>query len=195
MLNTLVQEYGAEAGVTPIHDAIMVPITLFDEATWQYNKQIVDVNKKYSIIDTMVDMATKWGGKDNYKDLDVDGLQAAKNGKGKPHTAEVAVSKVLEGLQAAAVLIRENRDSMLFGKAASGHLTFNNMVGSAGGYYKDGDTGPHKEYLGYVDTLYVNEDLNKSEEAVDKPVTIIDKSNAAAIAKAKARKANVGKTC
>jgi hypothetical protein len=41
----------------------------------------------------------------------------------------------------------------------------------------------------------VNEDLNKSEEAVDKPVTIIDKSNAAAIAKAKARKANVGKTC
>jgi hypothetical protein len=195
MLNALVQEHGTEAGITPIHDAIMAPITLFDDATWQYNKQIVDVNKKYSIIDTMVDMATKWGGKDNYKDLNVDGLQAAKNGKGKPHTAEIVVSKVLEGLQSAAVLIRENRDSMLFGKAASSHLTFNNMVGSAGGYYKVGDTGPHKEYLNYVNTLYVNEDLNKSEEPVSKPVTITDKNNAAAIAKARARKASVGKTC
>jgi hypothetical protein len=143
----------------------------------------------------MVDMATKWGGKDNYKDLNVDGLQAAKNGKGKLHTAEIVVSKVLEGLQSAAILIRENRDSMLFGKAASSHLTFNNMVGSAGGYYKVGDTGPHKEYLNYVDTLYVNEDLNKSEEPVSKPITVTDKNNAAAIAKAKARKASVGKTC
>ena len=46
-------------GVTPIHDAAMAPLPFSEEMGYEYNKAIVDINSRYSILQSIVDMFDK----------------------------------------------------------------------------------------------------------------------------------------
>ena len=168
-LNNMHEAYGDTFGITPIHDAMMVPVSLFDESVWEYNKATVDVNKNYSIAESLVEMVKKWkyidtrvNGKrkkaepgDEAKDTGViDNVKGLNATKGKEDKDPFDVMHEIQN----AVLERGKEISearkTLFGKLKG--IIFNNMVGTPGGYYQEGVEGPSESYLEKVKSQYTS---------------------------------------
>ena len=135
-INTLHDAHGNAVGFTPIHDAMMVPVTRFADATFTYNKELVDTNRNYSLIDAVVKMAEGWKFAKGVKYVST-GLNVV--GKSKDMDFELAARKVQEALKATQVVVEEERKK-LFDESSG--LLFNNMVGAANGYYKIGMDKP-----------------------------------------------------
>ena len=95
--NYLVKETGVgNAGIVPIHDAIMVSLPFSDIAVWMYNQQTVELNQVYSVFDQLVEMMERTslvfeqGRLDASKMKPVTGLSFGKERESKMEALELA---------------------------------------------------------------------------------------------------------
>ena len=91
-------------GFTPIHDAIMAPLNMFDEVTFNYNKNVVSTNEEYVLMDSIADLASTW----NFETMDNNskaiGLNVAKKAEmGLKEAAQRVKAAVLDAQE----LVRE----------------------------------------------------------------------------------------
>ena len=132
----------SNVGFTPIHDAVMAPLTMFDEVTFSYNKNVVSTNEQYVLIDAIADMVNTWDIATIDEKAKAVGLNVAEGKKEVPLIAaaqkvKVAVGKAQEVIHEGRKLVYDNKDQFMF----------NNLVGTPGGYYRDGMVKPDTSYL------------------------------------------------
>lgn len=173
-VNELSEQHKKSAGFTPIHDAMMVPITLFDEATFAYNKAVVTTNETYSLMESILEMVSKWDTSNvSDKELSQGLTTGAVKGKNSNRLLDT-IHEVKIALDVVAANVKDKRDIIFDNK---GSFIFNNMVGTPGGYYKDGSIGPDTRYISTISEEYIitNEEEIIVEESPQKGSSALSK--------------------
>jgi hypothetical protein len=161
-LGTTLLEVGG--GLTPIHDAFIAPITKFDDTTFAYNKNIVSVNSRYALVDSLIEMTQRWDmvKLDKKEALGkLEDFNLAKEGRKviEGISPKVLAVKVRTELEKAKATVDEGK------KIFEGNLVYNNMVGTPGGYYQKGMIQPNMRYLDAVTKHYGNVVVARKEES------------------------------
>ena len=174
-----------------IHDAVIPPLNMSDHAGFQYNKGMSKINTEYVLAEALRDLVKRMEKTINspkfdkeFKDVTVKGIKVTQKDEGI--TFDKAAKTVVSALSQQVKIIMDSRKEWYGDGNTKGKLEdawVGNLVGTPGGMYKRGMTGPDLSYKDRFKSKYKSHTvIFKSDEKVvaenkEKPVTIVDEKS------------------
>ena len=148
MMKGFTESTGLKAEALAVHDAIVPSLLDADRMSWEYNKGMFEVNKNYSIMEELDKRINSITVDTKYLDsIKTKGLNIDKNSKGESsgHNFSTLFNALKLTINEKAKEVKEGRKLWYDGPLKD--AWFANMVGTPGGVYKPGMTGPDMSYL------------------------------------------------
>jgi hypothetical protein len=152
--------------ITAIHDAIMVPNSKLDLASFTYQKSMVAINqdneKGYVLADAMAGLADRIEATVNgenfnadYKDVTSLGLKGIKKNVGFTDAASTVLSSLREQIQ----VIKDAREEWYGPGGKMEGAISGNLISTGGGMYRKGDAAPDTSYKKALEKLYTKQNV------------------------------------